>query len=224
MSGFAEGFDKLSMADREKFRQMVNYLLAHSFLISRRFDFENNTRPVSSDYIFVEKNLDLFQDYCSYAGFTLTVDTNFGVIALDSSYEGNRVRFDKLTTLMIYCLRLMYDEKRAEVSLSDVVFVTTSEIIGKLTTTGAISKKPSDQRMADALRQLVRFNLLQKKEGDYEDAATVYVILPTILFIISNEQISNINRLVDETVKDENAQEDQEALEEEQAIEMEKED
>ena len=202
MGNFQEDFEKLNMTDRERFRQLTNYLLAHTYLLSRTMNFEEGTRPVNEDYIFVERNLDLFQDYLSYAGFRLTVDNNYGVIALSSGFEGSRVHFDKFTTLMIYCLRLIYEEEREKITLTDTVIVTTSDIVNKMMTVGAIKKKPADRQLRDALRTIGRFHLVLKDSGAWERADTRYAIMPSLLFIISNERIRNLSSLVKDSPDD----------------------
>lgn len=221
MADFQENFEKLNMTDRERFRQMINYLLGHTYLLSRTMNFEEETRPVNNDYLFVERNLDLFQDYLSYAGFRLMVDNNYGVMALSSEFEGSRVHFDKFTTLMIYCLRLIYEEEREKITLTDTVFVTTSDIVGKMLTVGAIKKKPSDRQLRDSLRLIGRFNLVLKDSGTWEQADTRYAIMPSLLFIISNERIKNLNSLVkdsadrpDNDVEEESSEEMEEETEE----------
>ena len=222
MADFQKEYEQLSMTDRERFRQMTNYLLGHTYLLSRTMNFEEGTRPVNSDYIFVERNLDLFQEYLSYAGFRLTVDNHYGVMALSGEYEGSRVRFDKFTTLMIYCLRLIYEEEREKITLNDTVFVTTSDIVNKMITVGAIKKKPSDRQLRDSLRLIGRFNLVLKDSGVWEQADTRYAIMPSLLFIISNERIRNLNSLV-KTTPDPADEAAGEEIEEEMADEMEEE-
>ncbi len=202
MGNFQDKFEKLNMTDRERFRQLTNYLLAHTYLLSRTMNFEEGTRPVNEDYLFVERNLDLFQDYLSYAGFRLTVDNNYGVMALSSEFEGSRVRFDKFTTLMIYCLRLIYEEEREKITLTDTVIITTSDIVNKMMTVGAIKKKPSDRQLRDSLRTIGWFRLVLKDSGAWERADTRYVIMPSLLFIISNERIKNLSSLVKDSPDD----------------------
>ncbi|MEE0955529.1 MAG: DUF4194 domain-containing protein [Eubacterium sp.] len=200
---FTEDYEKLGLTDRETFRRLVNWLLGHSFLVSHVYDFDENIRRSNPDYVFVERHFQLFADYFSYAGFQLTRDTGYGVMSLESEYEYNHVRFDKLTTLMIYALRLIYDEERERLSLSEDVFVTTGDLVHKLISLDALAKKPSNIQLRTSLRALAKFQILRKVEGSWEDADTRYLILPTILFIVSNERISNIHKLIDRTETDE---------------------
>ena len=211
---FEERFEKLGMTDRENFKRIVNQLLAHTFLPVEEFDFTEGISRVNRDYLFTERNFELFSDYFAYAGFGLERDSGYGVIYLSSSYEGNRVRFDKLTTLIVYALRLIYEEKREELSLQKEIFTTTGELVHKLITLGVVGKKPANQALHEALRTLSGFRVIEKVDGPWEAAETRLLILPTILFIVSNEQISNMYRLVEPDNGEEESEEAEAGYEE----------
>ena len=63
---------------------------------------------------------------------------------------------------------------------------------------GAIRKKPSNLPLSSSLRILSHFRVLEKAGGRGEDADTRLLILPTILFVVSNEQITGMHRLLEE--------------------------
>lgn len=129
---FEEAFEKLNLTEQEAFRRIVNWLLAHTYLLQGTYAFEDNMNRTNPDYLFVERNFELFQDYLEYAGFRLERDSNYGVIFLSSSYEFNRVKLDKATTLMLYVLRLIYEEEREKLSLSRDIFTTTGDLVHKM--------------------------------------------------------------------------------------------
>lgn len=195
---FEENYEKLSMAEQEAFKRIVNWMLAHTFLLQDNYVFDNSMKRTNPDYLFVERNFELFEDYLEYSGFRLERDTNYGVIFLSSTYEFNRVKLDKMTTLMIYVLRLIYEEEREKLSLSRNIFTSTGDLIHKMISLGVIKKKPANQVMRDSLRTLNRFRIVEKPEGSWEDADTKLLILPTILFIVTNERIGNMYRLLEE--------------------------
>ena len=205
---FENAYEKLGMADKENFSRIVNQLLAHTFLTVEEHDFSEGTVRTSRDYLFTERHMEMFQEYFSYAGFRLAHDRNYGVIYLTSSYEGNRVRFDKLTTCMTYALRLMYEEEREKLVLSKEVVVTTGDLVHKLINLGVVSRKPADSSLHNSLAMLARFRIVEKMDGAWEEAGTLFLILPTILFIVSNEQISAMYKLIDEDPKKTTDEED----------------
>ena len=201
---FEEAFEKLNLTEQEAFRRIVNWLLAHTYLLQGTYAFEDNMNRTNPDYLFVERNFELFQDYLEYAGFRLERDSNYGVIFLSSSYEFNRVKLDKATTLMLYVLRLIYEEEREKLSLSRDIFTTTGDLVHKMLSLGVIKRKPANLTLRDSLRTLNRFRILEKVEGPWENADTKLWIMPTMLFIVTNERISNMYQLIDEEETAEN--------------------
>lgn len=195
---FEEKFEKLNMTEQDSFKKIVNWMLAHTFLLQKNYVFDDSMKKTNPDYLFVERNFELFEEYLEYSGFRLERDSNYGVIFLSSSYEFNRVRLDKMTTLMIYVLRVIYEEEREKLSLSKDIFTSTGNLIHKMLSLGVIKKKPANSMIKDSLRMLNRFRIIEKLEGSWEDAETKLLILPTILFIVTNERISNMYRLLDE--------------------------
>ena len=207
---FEEAFEKLNLTEQEAFRRIVNWLLAHTYLLQGTYAFEDNMNRTNPDYLFVERNFELFQDYLEYAGFHLERDSNYGVIFLSSSYEFNRVKLDKATTLMLYVLRLIYEEERDKLSLSRDIFTTTGDLVHKMLSLGVTKRKPANLTLRDSLRTLNRFRIVEKVDGPWENADTRLLILPTILFIVTNERISNMYQLIDEeeTAEHEETEED----------------
>ena len=184
--------------EQEAFRRIVNWLLAHTYLLQGNYAFEDNMKRTNPDYLFVERNFELFQNYLEYAGFRLERDSNYGVIFLSSSYEFNRIKLDKATTLMLYVLRLIYEEEREKLSLSRDIFTTTGDLVHKMISLGVIRRKPANLTLRDSLRTLNRFRIVEKVDGPWENADTRLLILPTILFIVTNERISNMYQLIDD--------------------------
>ena len=194
-----DAYKKLNMTEKESFSRIVNQLLAHTFLLVDFYDAEEQISRINKDYLFVERNFELFQNYFQLGGFRLERDSNFGIIQLTSSYDGNRKRFNKLTTLMIYTLRLIYEEEREKLTLQKEVIITTGELVQKMITLGVIRKKPANQDLHSCLVSLSHFHIIDKLEGAWEAAETRFLILPSILFIVTNEQISNMAKLTEDT-------------------------
>ena len=195
---FEEAFEKLSLSEQENFKRLVNWLLAHTYLLQGTYEFEDNLKRSNPDYLFVDRNFELFQDYLEYAGFRLERDSGYGVIFLTSSFEFNRVKLDLTTTLILYVLRLIYEEERENLSLSREVFTTTGDLVHKMISLGLVKRKPANMALRDALRTLNRFQVVEKVDGPWEAASTRLLILPAILFIVTNERISSMYQLMDE--------------------------
>ena len=199
---FQEEYEKLSTNEKGEFKKIVSHLLAHTYLIREEYNFDADVKVLDQDFIFAERNIEMISEYLSYAGFRVEKDTEYGVIAVSSDNPDNRVSFNKLTTLMIYTLRLIYEEEREKLTLIKEVFTSVGDLINKMITLGAIPKKPSNAEMEKSLRALKKYNLIRKVDGPWSDAHTRMLILPSILFIVTNEQISNLSDLVKTKEKD----------------------
>ena len=199
---FQEEYEKLSTNEKGEFKKIVSHLLAHTYLIREEYNFDADVKVLDQDFIFAERNIEMISEYLSYAGFRVEKDTEYGVIAVSSDNPDNRVSFNKLTTLMIYTLRLIYEEEREKLTLIKEVFTSVGDLINKMITLGAIPKKPSNSEMEKSLRALKKYNLIRKVDGPWSDAHTRMLILPSILFIVTNEQISNLSELVKTKEKD----------------------
>ena len=105
-----------SVSEREKFRIAANKLLNQCFLLKKKED----TRK---DYIFVRENKELFSQYFDLLGYKVRINEDQGVIALAGDYETGRLQLTKLESIELLILRLLYIEKRKEISSSyeDVV-------------------------------------------------------------------------------------------------------
>lgn len=203
---WSERFEKLTNSEKEEFRRLLSSMLGHTFMIRDIYDPKENMMKVNPEYRFVERNYELFTEYLYFAGWTLQKDSNYGVIALANAYEYNRVRLDRNTTLMLYSLRLIFEEEREKVTLRNEILTTVGQVVHKMITLGLIKKKPSDHDLIEALRRLDYYHVIQKIAGVWEEAETKFLILPSILFIVTNEKISKLSELyeaVDETEPEE---------------------
>lgn len=108
------------------------------------------------------------------------------------------MKFDKLTTLAVYVLRLIYEEEREKLSLRTEMFTTTGDLVHKMHALKLVKKKPADEKLRQILRTLNRFSVIEKAEGPWEAAETRLLIQPVILFIVTNERISNMYQLIDD--------------------------
>lgn len=191
-----ELYDKLTNSEKEEYKRLLNYLLSHTFVIRDIYDVKEGMMKVNSEYRFVERNFELFESYLAFAGWELLKDNNYGVISLMNTYEYNRVRLDRNATLILYTIRLIFEEEREKVALRNEILTTTGQIVHKLITLGLIKKKPSDKDLIDALRLLSNHNIIQKVSGAWEEADAKLLILPSILFVVTNEKISRMYEMI----------------------------
>ena len=215
---FIEMYNELTNSEKDNFKRVLSLILSKTFIVNRIFDGNQNTFKSNSDYRFIHRNIELFRDYLEIAGYRLIKDSNYEVIYLENEYGYNKKRLDKNTTTFLYGLRLKFDEYRENINLNVDTVVTVADIIKTLIDVGAYTKKPSDTEIRTALSNLISFNIIQKIDGILEKPETKIVILPSILFVITNEKITKLSQsinMLEETEEEENIEENEELGEEE---------
>jgi len=208
---WTEAYEKLTSSEKEEFRRLANMLLSKTFIIRDYYDSKEEMMKISPEYRFIERSFELFSGYFFCSGWDLLKDNQYGVILVENVYEYNRLKLSRLTTFFLYIIRLIYEEEREHISLRNEVITTTGQIIHKMINLNLIKKKPSDHDISDSLRLLSNHNLIQKISGPWEKADTKILILPSVLFVVSNERISRIYDLVEngENTQDENNQDNE---------------
>ena len=205
-----ELYGNLGMIEQENFQRIVNLLLGKTFIVYNVYDENKKTTVFNPDYRFIERNLELFEKYLRLGGWNLERNDNYEVIYITSQYGYNKMHLDKFTTVILYILRLMYEQKRENINLTEQIVVNVSEIISTLNEIGAYNKKkPALTEIRQALGTIAKFNLIQKIDGKYENPETKIIILPSILFAITAESITKIN----DSIKDTNEEIDEEVVE-----------
>ena len=111
---FEETFLQLTRADQEAFARAINQLLLTSFIVRDDFDRREKTIKINPTYRFIERHFDLINDYLSYAGWRVDKDLILGVFSLVNEYDHNRLRFDREVSLVLFVLRLIYEERKKE--------------------------------------------------------------------------------------------------------------
>jgi len=193
-----EEYNKLNSSEREEFSRILNLLMAKTFILRDKYEDREKKTRISIEYRFIERNYDLFREYFKLGGWELQKDNNYGVISLFNIYGTNRARLDKITTLILYTLRLIYEEEREKLSLKREILTSTGDVIKKMINLGLLNKKPSDKDMISSFSLLKNFNIIDKIEGRFEDPETQIIIYPSILFIVTNDRISSIYEITEE--------------------------
>lgn len=195
-----------NMPDKEKaeFARLANYLMSSTYLLR-----DNEQHMVSKDYLFVEHRFELFDDYFSMIGWRIYKDKQYGVIRIENVDGMNKIKLDKLTTVVILAMRIIYEEKRIQASSSNDVCTTVAEVVGKIVNDFSIyKKKPTQLELKDTFRILEGHNLIYRLDESYADYECRLIILPSILFAVSNEKCRSICETL--TLEKENANEESE--------------
>ncbi|NMD43551.1 MAG: DUF4194 domain-containing protein [Firmicutes bacterium] len=185
MVRFEELYEQLSDKEKAFFSEMVNRLLARTFLVYER---EEDRRG----YRFVERHLSLFRWYLELAHWDLFHDRQLAVIQLYNRDERNRRNFSIQETIFLFILRLIYDDKRQELRLTDQVLVSGQEIQEKYLALGIRQRLPAREDMQRILRLFGRFSLLELRKGQWRDPEALYLLYPSLLMVLNTADLESL--------------------------------
>ncbi len=192
-----DDYEQLTHTEKEEFMQTANQLLSKTFVVRDRYSSREKCLRLNPDYRFIERHLELFRQYLRLSGWELQKDNNYGVIALYNRLELNRARLNKRTTIILYILRLIYEEKREKLSLKKEIITRVGEVVEKMINLGLTDKKPSNKDLIDAFGALRRHQIIDRLDSDVTQPETGIIIYPSILFVVTNEKINEIYELAE---------------------------
>ena len=174
-----------SPVQKEKFRIAANKLLNHCFILKKRED----TRK---EYVFILQNKASFQEYFDLLGYEVDINEAQGVVALSNPYGTGRLRLRKIESILLLILRLLYVEKKKELSLSEDIVVTTDEVNEKYNMLKIQSKLTLDKTtMRDSMRVFKRYNIISLIDRDVAVSDARMIIYPSVLFAVPNDKLND---------------------------------
>lgn len=183
---------KESQVQKEKFRAAANKLLNSCFVIKKKEDTRN-------DYIFILQNKELFIQYFDLLGYRIEINENQGVVALTNINGTGRLRLKKIESIILLILRLLYIEKRKELSLTEDVVVLADEIHQKYSMLKIEAKPNLDKTtLRDTVRLFKRYNILLNIDRDVTMSDARIRIYPSVLFAIPNENLNSVYDAINE--------------------------
>lgn len=189
---FSEDYLKIPQADKNEFGSVVNTLLLKGFIVRDIYDSKEKVMKTNPDYRFLERYFDLVNDYLKFSGWNIEKDVILGVIALSNFYTENRIKIDRETSLVLFALRLIYEnEKGASNSSNQAIYITTPGLLNIMIEDGVTmpGRKMNGRSFARALRFLANHNIITKVSGNYDDGNVSFYILPSIVYALDNDRI-----------------------------------
>lgn len=197
---FEEEIVKLSNSDQQEFSRVVNILLLKSFIVRESFDAREKIMKINPEYRFIERHYAIFEDYLKYSGWYIEKDVANGVIALHNEYEQNRLRIDRETSLILFTLRLVYENQKSESnSGGESIYMTTPELLKMMLEYGITmqGKRLTGRLLGRSLRFMAAHNIIAKVSGSYDEGNVTFYILPSITFAVDNQKIAAMSEALD---------------------------
>ncbi|MDR1176231.1 MAG: DUF4194 domain-containing protein [Treponema sp.] len=193
---------ELSTDEFERFRLAVRTLTSKTFII-RGIEKEREL------YNFTTRNIALFEAWFSCMDASLVRDESLGVIAFRG--QGNtRLHFSREEICAVLVLRLLYEDKKIEVSLTGFPVVTISDFQQKYNAmTGNEIRKTA---LINVIRRLSSCKLIAVDTQDCADPEGLIVLYPSIPLSIDRDGIDEaVSYLQNKTGNSENEDEGDES-------------
>ncbi len=173
---------KMLQKDKDEFKRICNRLLSHCFLCKG-----NVTNK--SDYYFVLNHRLEFQEYLSILGYRLEINEENGVIQLTNPQNYNRLNLKLYESIILLILRILYDEKKRELSISDEVIVNLGDIQDKYLSLKIREKMIDKTTMRNVLHLFRRFQLIETLDRDLSNEESRVLIYDSIMMAVRVEDI-----------------------------------
>ena len=193
---FQEEYEKLRTQDKNQFAQVLNSLLFHCYSVRKRYDRTTGMDKFQSDYAFIERHFSLFESYLSIMDIVLSKDDDAGVIFIRSDQDRNTERFNTATTLVVFALRIYYEEQLEKHPSNLEVGMDSNLLRQELSDLGlsTAAKRLSLDQISQAMKTLQSYNIVVLAKGSFNDATYSFYILPSIRYIIDKNRMNALYR------------------------------
>lgn len=199
---FEQDFNNLYESEKEEFRRVVNYLLSKTFVIRNVYDKQAKRMITSSEYLFIERNYDIFEGYLEIAGWKLVKEPIEGIYWVESTLGYNKAKFDSFTTYILLSLMIIFEETAPITTMGNSVITTTYDVYTKMQILGLITKKPSKEQFRIAFRKLEQFNILLRLNTSQDVETWKIMIMPSIHHIIDYDKLKELCEFIPAFIKE----------------------
>jgi len=212
---FATDFPRLEPAQQDRFRDVVTRLLSGHVLTPG-----TAMRP-DADWRFGERHRELIDAYLRLGGWRLEADLGLRLCRAVHESGEQRVRFDKLESLVLCSLRLAYHEEMQHASDDLKCELTVGALRERLIQAGKPAAQLSRRALERALRRLARHSLVTIERGfagedpeRFEVNSLVEKVLPPDRIAEIAERVraytASVTVVRDDAAPDDGAEEDDE--------------
>lgn len=201
---FLEKYKTFNDTKKNNFSKIVNRLLNESFLIREKDEDKD-------DYYKAIDAIDELNNYLSIMDYEVIYDKDINLIYIKSLDNKNRIHLTKFVTIVLLLLRVEYFKASKKASLTDLVSITFDELKQAVKKTNIYKDEKSTNEYLEALKELKRLKIVNYKVGNDFSGETRIFIYPSILYVVSIENVENLSSLLKKYLgdnKDEEVNED----------------
>lgn len=188
-----ELFESMHEREREEFKRVCNKLMSICFI-------NKQNASTKSEYYFIMRHKDVFARYLDVLGYTLDINEHYGVIQLINREGFNHVRLKLAESIVLLILRILYDEKKRELSLGDVV-INVGDIQEKYISMKIRDKQIDKTTMSNTLQLFKRYNIVELLDRDLTQEDARIVIYDSVLMAVRADDIKRVSELIDKYKK-----------------------
>lgn len=185
-----ELFEGMLQRDKDEFTRIGNRLLSQCFVCKKN----ETTR---ADYYFIMKYKEKFSAYLSVLGYRLDINEEYGVVQLANTQNYNRYNMKLFESIILLILRILYDEKKRELSISDEVIINMGDIHEKFMSLKIRDKMIDKTTLRNAISTMRRFQLLEPLDRDLSNEDARLIIYDSILMAVRVEDIRDVYEKLD---------------------------
>ena len=185
-----ELFEGMLQRDKDEFTRICNRLLSQCFVCKKN----ETTR---ADYYFIMKYKEKFSEYLSVMGYRLDINEEYGVVQLVNTQNYNRYNMKLFESIILLILRILYDEKKRELSISDEVIINMGDIHEKFMSLKIRDKMIDKTTLRNAISTMRRFQLVEPLDRDLSNEDARLIIYDSILMAVRVEDIRSAYEKLD---------------------------
>lgn len=177
-----EAYNRMLQKDKAEFSRICNRLLAGCFICRAN----ESTR---GDYYFILNHKNEYMEYLPIIGYRLEINEEYGVACLTNTENYNRYNMKLFESIILLILRILYDEKKRELSETDEVIVTIGDIHDKYLSLRIRDKMIDKTVLRNAVSTFRRFNIIDTLDRDLGSEESRIIIYDSVLMAVRVEDI-----------------------------------
>lgn len=182
---FSKEFLKIPEKDIDRFKALVNKLINVNYLTAYKEEDKSN-------YYFICNYMDCFKNYFLLGGRELLHYSNQRTLVLQSEFT-SKMSLNKIASITLLILRLLYTQKMQDISLNNQINVLVVDIQEKYEQLAiSSSERLKVGEMAESLRVLKKYNIIDYKGTDFQNDNFVITLYPTIQYAVGIEDIKTL--------------------------------
>ncbi|MBN1208213.1 MAG: DUF4194 domain-containing protein [Myxococcaceae bacterium] len=185
MDFFAE-YPRLEPAQQERFRLVITRLLSGEVLTPGEA-----LRP-DADWRFAERFRELLEAYLRIGGWRLDIDLSLRLCRAVHEAGEQRVRFNKLESLVLCTLRLVYHEQMQQATEEVRCEVQLGDLRERLIQSGRPAHQLHRRALVNALRRLERHSLVALGRGITGEDTDRFHVHPLIEKVLPPDRIAEL--------------------------------